>query len=434
MHKQIILLAFLSFLSVCANANYYAYIPDNTGLDQGQTHADRIFVFNTRDHVIVNTIPTFGRPRDVAISPDGSTVYFSTIDKPDQPNNSYINILNTHTLENPRPIRVTDQTNVRGMAISQDNTTLYVTHANGVTRIKAPLVTDEQATIQTLYRGKTLILSDDGKYLFVLGQDDAFNFGVSVVATDTFTEVKDYAIGQNTDSNAIIYHNTLQKLFIANQATNEVVSLQLNNYDDENNVTLTEINRVQFPDKYGPTAFTLIEATNELYVAVSMSGYTFEDTSTANSPLKEGYVALLDARDINHTVKEIALSDEESTYTDIVNIHPVSLGKTPTGAVFLLKQLWGDRAGLYISWLRKTISGNNVYFSEINSTLIGKTVTIYSNGNFIGPDCTACPTGVDDTVARNRSAALNPHLFLFFAIVALLRIYYSKNETYRARS
>jgi len=401
--------------SQVVSASYYAYIPDLSGKS--------VIVVNVVDRVIVETVPLFGNPRDIHINDIGSTVYISTVVQDGNTEQSYINVLNTLDLDKPKLIPIPFD-NVRGMTVNQSSTDLYITHDVGVTRIRNPLAGNEMADLATSYRGKVLKLSNDEKYLFVLGQDEALppNFGISVVETETMLEVATFPLGTAKNSNDMAYDNNLKKLFVVNQDTDELVSIQVNQYSDPTSINLSVIKTTTFQDRAGPIALALNEQTSELFIALSHFGFAQTETSA-----QEGYVARLNANDIHSAVLDIALSDEDSSYTPIVNIHPATIGITDSGNVFLVKQIWSDQAGLYISELRSR-SGSQTRINEINSLYLEERASIFSTGKFIGPICTECPTGLDGpATASERPSALNPFLLIIFVIVVIFnRRYYNK--------
>ncbi|MDX1811051.1 MAG: hypothetical protein R3240_03835, partial [Gammaproteobacteria bacterium] len=183
-----LLAAVLSGYSSIASAYYYAYVPD---LSSGQ-----LFIINTETGVLVDAVPLNGRTRDVLLNNKADTVYISTESEVEADNESFINYLDTTKLGYPKLLQVryrddagviTNASNIRGMAISQDDNVLYVTHSTGVTIFNNIKNSSTWESVLTTYSGKSLLLAENDKLLFVLGSDgiNPLSNGISIVNTET---------------------------------------------------------------------------------------------------------------------------------------------------------------------------------------------------------------------------------------------------------
>jgi len=414
--KQIItLLAYgLFFLqSGAASAFYFAYIPDIA--NQGESKY--LHVVNTDANVLVTSIVIFGAPREVVLSHSGEYVYVSAEIIDGNESISKLNVISTATNELIIPISL-QTSSAWGMAISQDDSTVYVTHRGGITRILEPVSRIIQTTLNITYSGVAAVLSDDDKYLFVIGPDNSgVNFGISVidVSTDTMAVVTDFPLGSDVGSFDIVFDN-MDNLFVLNRSTAELIQINIFNYDLPESFALLERDRFTLPDESFPTDMALNKEHTEIFISLS---YVNEN----NVGTGDGYIMVLKTLDLS-IVDKIFLSLEGSVFAlDGGALHPRGLGFDDSGKLHVIKQLWSEFAGTYISSVSDVtnIRSGIRKFNEGAAITMGKRSSNLTNGKFIGPDCSYCPSGIEDVENKRISAsAINPVMVMFVLLFLVL--------------
>lgn len=406
-------LAFMPFMH--AKADYFAYTPDLS--------EKLLYVYNTTLNRLVVSAPLVGSPRDVQVSHSGTKVFVSSVVS--DGNQSYVNVVNAtnNTVEANGAARVSGE-NVRGLVVTQDDNTLFVTHESGVTKIERPGIINTSTDLDLTYRGLNLTISEDEKYLFVIGKDDANNDGISVVELATFTEVFDYSLGADKGASEIVFNNdnTNPKLFVALSDADQVVSVEINDYDTPNALSLDLLNVRDFRVGANPIDLQLNSDSTELFVVLS---YIKEQQGTGN-----GNVVLLDTADISATneisgISEIFFSNEKSTYSQGAVIHPLALNIDENGFIYVLKQIWSDTTGIYVTKLKDStnISTGKRSIEEIQSYNLGNKVSTLANGQFLGPNCDSCPDGRidDDLEVVERPASMNLLVLLLLSSLLFMR-------------
>jgi len=411
---KIILLSSIFMPIMYAKADYFTYTPD---LSEKLLH-----VYNTTLNRLVVSANLVGSPRNVYVSHSGTKVFISSVIA--EGNQSYINVLNAinNKVEANGAIRISGE-NVRGLVITQDDNTVFVTHENGVTKIERPGIINTSTDLDLTYRGMNIIISEDEKYLFVVGTDNSNNDGISVVDVATFTEIADYSLGTAKGASEIVFNNnnTDPKLFIALSEGDQVVSVKIDGYDSADTLSLDLFKVRDFKIGANPIDLQLNNNNTELLVVLS---YIKEQQGTGN-----GNVVLLDTADISATnevsgISEIFFSNEKSTYSQGAVIHPLALNIDENGFIYVLKQIWSDTTGIYVTKLKDStnISTGKRTIEEIQSYNLGNKVSTLANGQFLGPDCESCPDGSVDTDLEDveRPASLNTYILLLLTSLLLL--------------
>ena len=409
-------LSFIPFMN--AKADYFTYTPD---LSEKLLH-----VYNTTLNRLVVSARLVGSPRNVFVSHSGTKVFVSSVVT--EGNQSYINVVNANNniVEANGAARVSGE-NIRGLVATQDDNTLFVTHENGVTKIERPGILNISTDLDLTYRGMNLTLSEDEKYLFVVGKDDSNNDGISVVEVSSFIEVYDFSLGTDKGASEIVFNNdaTDPKLFVALSDSDQVVSVNIADYDSANALSLDLFKVRDFRLGSNPIDLQLNNNNTELLVVLS---YIKEQEGTGN-----GNVVLLDTTDISATntvsgISEIFFSNEKSTYSQGAVIHPLALNIDENGFIYVLKQIWSDTTGIYVTKLKDStnISTGKRTIEEIQSFNLGNKVSTLANGRFLGPNCDSCPDGriISDLEDVERPAGLNLYIVLFLSnLILLMRRY-----------
>jgi len=406
-------LTFIPFMNV--KADYYTYTPD---LSEKLLH-----VYNATLNRLVTSTVLVGSPRNVYVSHSGTKIFVSAVILERNVNQSYINVVNalSNKVEANGAIRVSGE-NARGLVITQDDNTLFVTHEDGVTKIERPGIMNTSTDLDLTYRGLNLTISNDDKYLFVIGTDNSNNDGISVVDIATFTEIADYSLGTGQGANEILFNNdeTTPKLFVALSDADKVVSVAVNNYDDANALNLDLLNVREFTLGANPIDLQLNKNGTELFVVLN---YIKDQEGTGN-----GNIVLLDTTDISATntvsgIAEIFFSNELSTYSQGAVIHPLAVNIDDNGFIYVLKQIWSDKTGIYVTKLKDStnISTGKRKIEEIQSYNLGNKVSTLANGQFLS-ECDVCPTGDpnDEIDFVERPAAMNWYILVFLIGLLLL--------------
>lgn len=424
------LLLFLAY-SGLSQAYYYAYVPDLSGDENGKY----LHVVNTDLEVLVDSIPLFGDPREVVLNHKGNYVFVSSVVTEGSFSVSKINIISTQLNENKGTFNINNADYIRSLTISQDDTSLYVTHSNGITRIKGPTTTFEQTSLTNLtYTGMSLALSDDDKYLFVVGTDGNNNDGISVVdvSQDTMQEIASYSLGTGAGVTAVIFDKLYNELYVLNRVSAQLINLKINNYDTPSNLTLTENGVKQFLADSYPSDLAISEDSSEIYVALS---YLYDGAGYG-----DGEIVLIDPSDLSKAaIYNIDLSKEEGVFSPEDGsgaVHPLAIGFDESGTLHVVKQLWNERAGTYVSLLRDVtdIRTKTRRIYEINSVNLGKKSSTQINGKFVGTNCSYCPTGIEsETQPVIRPSAINIYMLLFI-LLSLFVIRFKFNEINHSRS
>lgn len=426
----VIFLVFMAY-SGLSQAYYFAYVPDLSGDENGKY----LHVINTDLEILVDSIPLFGDPREVVLNHKGDYVFVSSVVTEGSFSVSKINIISTQLNENRGTFNISNADYIRSLTISKDDSSLYVTHANGITRINGPTSTFEQTSLTNLsYSGMSLALSDDEKYLFVVGTDGNNNDGISVVdvSQDTMQEVASYSLGTGAGVNAVVFDKLYNELYVLNRVSAQLINLRINNYDTPNNLSLTENGIKQFLSDSYPSDLAISADSSEIYVALS---YLYDGAGYG-----DGEIVLLDPSDLSKAaVYNIDLSKEEGVFSPEDGsgaVHPLAVGFDNSGTLHVVKQLWNERAGTYVSLLRDVtdVRTQNRQIYEISSVNLGKKSSTQINGKFVGANCSYCPSGVEsETQPVIRPSALNFYVLLFI-LLSLFIIRFKFNEISHSRS
>lgn len=399
-----------------AKADYFAYVPDVT--------SKYLYAFNTSLNIPVESIRLFGSPRNVQVNYAGTKVFVSTVVIDGSLSQSYLNIINTTTNQRefggliPVP-----GANVRGLVISRDDQNLFITHDKGVTRIESPGTLNTVTDLELSYSGMNLVISDDDKYLFVIGTD-AFDDGISVVDLATFTEVSSISLGANQGANEIVFDNNNLKLFVAKTISDQVVAVNVNNYMNAESLSLELAEERTFRLGSSPVDLALHKNSSELLVVLS---YIENDQTSGTG---DGNIVILKTADISadntDEVNQIFFDNENSTGGNANGIiHPLAVNIDENGFIYVLKQIWSDVTGIYVEKLRDStdLKGERS-IEKKQSYNLGNKVSTLANGQFMGPNCSSCPTGYEDPFGPvERPAAINP---LFLSLIAACILFFRR--------
>lgn len=436
---KISIIVFALFIGIIntGHANYYAYVPDLS---------DRsLSVINTNDQVKVQTVPLHGSPRDVLVNHAGTYVFVTTEVDSANRSDSFLNVVSTNTLSQPNLLAVNFE-DVRGMAISSDDASLFITHKVGVTRLDNPVGSNRSVTdVATDYRGAAMALTPDDRLLFVVGSNEGFDGGVSVIDASTMEQLFSFPLGTGVDTSAIALDVAKSQLYVTNRATSELVVLRINNINDPSNITLEETTRRQLDVEAHPFALALDTFNSQLYVSLSyvkIEGDFRDEDAYEEIGTGEGLVAVFNTNNLNGNAIPITISAEGAEFEggppgSRGKVHPASIAFNNDGVPFLLKRIWAQEGGLFISEIEVITPPNgNTSYSETNSMRVSEIGSVFANGKFIGPRCDSCPTGVDETTTTRvqRPSALGPIFLALFAIVAVFRKrFYGNYETHHSR-
>ncbi len=155
----------------------------NTG-SQGVSE-NRITVIETSTHQVAKVITVGTSPLDLAVSSDGKRVYVSNSQ------NRSVSVIDVASLSESLRLNVsTVGEGPYGIAVSKDGVRLFVTDidANSV-RVLNANTGATQAQISVIPSPRSLMLSPDGKWLYVAGFDG--NIGVVNTQTNTMDQVVD---------------------------------------------------------------------------------------------------------------------------------------------------------------------------------------------------------------------------------------------------
>jgi len=389
--KYFAIIALLLFAHSRVNADYFAYVPDISA-NQSQK---LVHIYNTTLKRKVKSLVILGDPQDVLVSHSGKFVFVSAIINDGVLIQPVINVVNafTNSLNLSNVVRI-DGTFVRGMALSKDENKLFVIHDDTISIINGPGFANSvtKTDLSLTYNGMKAIITDDDKYLFIVGKDTAENDGISVVEVSSMTEIRHYPIGTGKGASEIVFDNINKRLFVALSQSNEVVAVRIENYNNAQALSLDTYQTRNLPFNSSPADIHLYKNNTELLVSLS---YIKNQLGTG-----DGNILILKTDDIsaNNISNDftIFLSKENSAYTlEGGAIHPRAVNVDDQGIIHVLKQIWSDTNGLYLVKLKdstNTTTGERT-ISEFESFNLGGQVSTLANGRFIGPDCKECPKG-----------------------------------------
>jgi len=417
---------FLLFISLVllipyAKADIFAYVPDHVGVDNQH---GKLHVVNTSYGVKVESIELFGNPRDVLINKTGDTVFVTTELEELGEEKSFLNIIDTSNNTQNNPLEIPGSF-ARGMVMTNDESKLFVTHDRGVSVFNPYSVSPSMQLIETDFRGASLVITEDEQYLFVIGTNRNGVDGVSLVSLNSpaNVEVTSLSLGLGKDSATGVYLADENKLFVANRGEDayELVVLEVDNYETPESASLIQIGIHKFSEGAAPSDILYHKENNELLV--SLSYIVDEKTTTAN-----GYIAVLNASDTtketNSGLSKIFLSDEGGTENRFPPIHPTSISLDEFGGIHVVKHIWNDLSGLYLSKLKDSTKNGIRSVTEKSSLKLGNQSATLSNGTFIGPDCSACPTGLDYDPNDNlvRPSSITTSTLCLFIMLLVTRL------------
>jgi len=423
-YSKIFLLFISLFLFIpFAKADVFAYVPDHVGV---QNQHGNLRVVNVSYDVIVESIELFGNPRDVLINKTGDTVFVTTELEELGEEKSFLNIIDTsnNTLSGTPEI---PGNFARGMVMTNDESKLFVTHDRGVSVLNPYSASPSIQFIETDFRGTNLVITEDEQYLFVIGTNDNDVDGVSLVSlkSPANVEVSRLTLGLGKESASGIYLADENKFFVVNRGVDahELIVLSVVNYQTPESASLTNIDTHTFPVGSAPSDILYHQKNNELLVSLS---YIVNEEPT--SDIENGYIAVLNASDTSKEttsgLSKIFLSDEGGTDNQFPPVHPTSISLDEFGRIYVVKHIWNEFAGLYLSKLNDSNRNGIRSVTDPSSLKLGDRSATLSNGTFIGPECSACPTGLDHDPDDNlvRPSSITMPIFGLFIILLLTRL------------
>jgi len=446
-NKIIFILCFL-LNSTSALADYFAYIPDQANEENNKL----LHVVNTKYNVLVDSIPIIGSPRDVVLSHRADFVFVSSVSIEGSLSDSKVSVIDTYTNQLMFWITINNtKKNVRGLTITKDDTTLFVTHTGGITRITQPTYSPVQTHLNLQYSGTSLVLSDDEQYLFVIGTDANNNDGISVVdiSQETMTEIAtaNYSLGTGADVSSIVFDKLYKELYVINRSNKslneggQLINFGILNYDTPDSLQL-EVKKTKFfaSDSY-PLDVALNADSTELYVVLS---HLPSDTDKDNNPdLAEGTgngsIVVLNPSDITgeliSNINDLSAEGGGNGYQSLGAIHPLSVAFDNSGKLHVVKQIWNEYPGTYVSSINDTSSVRTGVrnMSEGTSVHLGKISSSQLTGKFVGAECSFCPKGIDlDSQPVIHPSAINPFMLLFaFIFFIPYRLKRNENNHFR---
>ena len=434
--KELIFLACFLPFSAISSADYFAYIPDQAN-DESSKY---LHVVNTTYDVLVDSILLFGTPRDVVLSNGGDFVFVSTVVDDGLNSSSKINIIDTLTNIN-YSLRTINHNNVRGLTLSSDDSILFVTHEDGITRIKSPtFYSDPGVDLNLTYAGTSMAISDDDKYLFVIGTDGNNNHGISVVdvSQDQMVEITTYSIGTDVGVSAIVF-DKLYGLYLVNTSNNptdsrfggSLINLTINNYDSPDTFEIVQganNSKHDFPLDTFPVDLALNSDSTEVFVALS---YINNETGIGSG---KGYITVIDASNLGseaiYNMTDLSAEGGGSGYENTGAIHPLSVAFDDSGQLHVVKQIWNEYAGTYVSQIDDFTSIRNQIrtMSESGSVHLGKRSSSQLTGKFVGAECTECPNGLEDNSDLIiHPSAIHPFMLLL-SLIFLIPLRFKRTQ------
>jgi len=407
-----ILFSLLIINSTVAIADKYAYLPDQAGSGSSKS----VIVVNTTRGVLVDKVPVFGIPRDIVVSNKGDFAFVSSVLNDTE---SFINVINTSTIDRPKFFSLSG-TNSRGLLLTKDDSTLYITHEEGISKIEDPNISHSESNVDLSFSGTMLVLSNDESILFVIGIGANNEEGVSIIDTSTFEEVTSHSFGTNVAASAAVYDNTREKLYVTYKAENKVVSFKIDKNTNPTSIIVNEDETHKYSNTSSPIDLALNADDSELYVALS---YIDKNGNAGND---NGYISIIDPTIFSRVRpgnwSQINLSSEDVEYRQGSAIHPLAISISPDGELHITKQIWGNKGGYFMVRIGDEIdeeSGERQLF-EATSVFLGDKVSTQAIGQFVGPDCSDCPSGIEtQQLPVERPASIN-HFFLFLILLLLL--------------
>ncbi|MDH3325629.1 MAG: hypothetical protein OEM38_02790 [Gammaproteobacteria bacterium] len=433
--KNIKLLIFLSLLLNSANstADYFAYITDQAN----DGSSKYLHVVNTRYNILVESVVLIGTPRDLVLSHNADYVFVSTVITEGLDTASNINIVSTQSNTTFRLIDI-QGANVRGLALTSDDSVLFVTHSDGITRVTQPTYSPDPVNLSLTYKGISIAISDDDKYLFVIGTDGSNNDGISMVDVESFTEVASHPLGDGAGVSSIVFDKLNKELFVLNRNNisdsngGELINLKINNYGSTTVAPVMEPypETKAFPLDSFPIDIALNADSSEIYVALSfIPGGSDDRLGTGN-----GYITVLNAADISgpiiHDINDLSFEGGGVDYQSTGAIHPIAISFDDSGQLHLAKQMWNEYSGTFLSSIddHTGIRSGVRTWVEVDSINMGKRSSTQMAGKFVGADCSYCPNGLEDDITPvNRPSAISPFM-LVFTLIFLILLRLKRNE------
>jgi YVTN family beta-propeller protein len=126
--------------------------------------ANSLMFVNAKTHQIMEEVRVGQKPRELAVTPDGKTVFVSNAGD----NRNFISVVDVDQMKEVRRIQQRTYWRPNGIAVSRDGSKLYVTFQGSRTAVEFDLSTDKiLRTFPTRQKGThTLAVTPDDKYLY----------------------------------------------------------------------------------------------------------------------------------------------------------------------------------------------------------------------------------------------------------------------------
>ncbi len=170
-----------------------------------------------------------------------------------------------------------------------------------------------------------------------------------------------------------VYLADENKLFVVNRgkAASELVLLEVDNYETPESAALVKIGNHQFPNDSAPSDILYHQEKNELLVSLS---YIVNEETT--SEIENGYIAVLNASDTTQEtssgLRKIFLSDEGGTDNRFPPIHPTSISLDEFGKIYVIKHIWNNLSGMYLTTLKDSTKNDIRSVTEKSSLKFGE--------------------------------------------------------------
>lgn len=374
----------------------FAYIPQTIQI--GELH-----IINTQTRSKVTSVDIGEYPAGVAINQDGSLVYvilrkdLGTIEVVDTETNTVIASI-TDAGQYPNTI-----------TINKSKNTLYVAYAGGVREFvlnDAGLMSNETKEIPVDYFGNDLEIFND--LVISIGYSVGTQPGISVYNTATAT-TQNLLInnGITNDPSAIAVDILNNKIYVANRSDHSVLVYAVNGG------LITYEKEIVLDVGMSPIDLRIDTKKKRLYI--SNSGYTKaqgEDLSTIINVSENGNIQWIDLNTPD-PLKTIPVYHEQDGQIYGHPIHPWAIDVDANGQVILVKDIWGQTSGFFISNFKPYGFGDSFY-PELSTPLFAggpneKGGQAQITGEFLGPPCSKCPTGLGSSGPKvlTRPAALS---------------------------
>ncbi len=384
-----------------AYGGYLAYAPINEQDNYVRVVDGEYAQVVTDIHLSIN-------PRYIATNGDGTRVYMASSEGSSL---SVVDAVGNRVLHTVDSIG----TSPGGIAVqpplSGKNEQIYISTNEGVTIIDGATMTPSLLSVN--YSGEGMAVSDNGRWLFVVGRDFAGKTGVSMVSIDGKPQQVasvELVLGANTV--AVRDLSDLQyQTFIGNAgaSTIDVVTWDITNISD------VGVNKVQ--------TIVLDGGSTPNDLALSGDGKTLFVANEGVQPLNQGETGSSgNLATIDTTTFDIQKIDLTGSFTGGyyggVEIHPAAVAVSPgDDRLFVTKRVWyALNAGAYLSVLQSNGSGWNI----ISDIKLGN--SSYGKGVFVGQECADCPrsfTPLAPSEPYTRPGAFGPYELAFLGFVAL---------------